>query len=61
MSLRKEIILILLDLISRNGETPWDLVKDKNTEEIFYVHFDRNDLKKIGKLEKDEPLVEIEN
>ena len=46
-------------LISRNGETPWDLVKDKNTEEIFYVHFDRNDLKKMGKLKKDEPPGEI--
>ncbi len=46
-------------LLSRNGETSWDLVKDKNTEEIFYVHFDRNDLKKMGKVKKDEPPGEI--
>ena len=46
-------------LISRNGETPWDLVKDKSTEEVFYVHFDRAELKKMGRMKKDEPPGEI--
>ena len=48
-------------LMSRNGETPWDFVKDKNTEEVFYVHIDRADLKKMSKFKKEEPPGEIDD
>ena len=46
-------------MVSRNGETPWDMVKEKNTEEIFYVHFDRTELKNMGKAKLEEPPGEI--
>ena len=46
-------------VINRAGETPWDLVKEKNTEEVFYVHFDRTELKKMGKNKKFEPPGEV--
>ena len=36
--------------VNRNGETPWDLVKEKEeTEEIFLAHFDRLHLRKMTK------------
>lgn len=45
--------------VSRNGETPWDLVKDKATEEIFFVHFDRVELRKMSKVKTINPPGEI--
>jgi len=44
---------------SRNGETPWDLVKDKNTEEIFFVHFDRAELRKMSRVKTANPPGEV--
>jgi len=41
--------------VNRQGETPWDLVNDKNTEEIFFVHFDRVELKKMSNKRYDRP------
>ena len=36
--------------VNRNGETPWDLVKEKEeTEKIFLAHFDRLQLHKMTK------------
>lgn len=46
-------------VLNRAGETSWDLVKEKNTEEVFYVHFDRAELKKMGVNKKYEPPGEV--
>lgn len=44
--------------VNRNGETPWDLVKDSAVEEIFYVHFDRIDIRKMTKLKTEENAID---
>jgi len=41
-------------LTNRNEETPWDLVKDKATEEIFHIHFDRIELRRMTKMGREE-------
>lgn len=43
---------------NRLGETCWDLVKDKQCEEIFMVHFDRAELNRMTKKEQENPPAE---
>ena len=40
--------------VNRNGETSWDLVKEKETEKIFLAHFDRLQLRKMTKRRLDD-------
>ncbi|RYF97238.1 MAG: hypothetical protein EOO02_21015 [Chitinophagaceae bacterium] len=46
-------------LMTRQGETSWDMVREKSTEEIFFIHFDRTELRRMSNLKREDPCADL--
>ncbi len=46
-------------LTTRQGETPWDMVRERATEEIFLSHFDKAEIRKMSNLKKEDPFIDV--
>ncbi len=46
-------------LMTRQGETSWDMVREKATEEIFFIHFDRTELRRMSNMKREDPCADL--